>query len=200
MAKHLNYFSEKEARHIENFKDGRTKWLNSIARFIAKLGITADMVSITGFLMIFGFAYFIKRNPIAAIAFLVLHVAIDGLDGPVARVSKKQGNKGAFLDIMCDHTGIFVATAGLVYYGLVNGVIGLVYIYIYTIMIIFTITRNVMGISPKIVIRTKYYVYILFAVYVIAGWNYLNEAMLLFSAIMLPSVLNDFSAIRKKLK
>ncbi len=200
MKKHLNYFSEKESRHIENFKNGRTKWLNPLARFIASMGITANMVSITGFFMIFVFVYFIKRNPIAAIVFLLLHVLTDGIDGPVARVTKKAGNKGAFLDILCDHTGIFVATAGLVYYGLVNGVVGLVYIYIYTIMIVFTIVRNVMRISPKIVVRTKYYVYILFAVYVFSSRNYLNEAMLIFSAIMVVSVLNDFSAIRKKLK
>jgi phosphatidylglycerophosphate synthase len=150
--------------------------------------------------MIFGFVYFIERNPVAAIAFLVLHVAIDGLDGPVARVTGKAGNKGAFLDIMCDHTGIFVATAGLLYYGLVNGVIAIAYIYIYTIMIIFTIIRNVMKTSPKIVIRTKYYIYILYAVYAFTGMNYFNEAMFIFSVIMILSVSNDFSAIRKRLK
>jgi len=200
MKKHLNYFSEKEARHIENFKNGRTKWLNPLARSIAKMGITADMVSILGFVMVFGFVYFVERNPYAAMVLLLLHVMIDGLDGPVARVTGKAGNRGALLDIMCDHTGIVAATAGLVYYGLVNGVVGLAYIYIYTIMIVFTIVRNVMRISPKIVVRTKYYIYILFAVYVFTGMNYLDGAMLLFSAIMLVSVLNDFFAIRKKLK
>jgi phosphatidylglycerophosphate synthase len=200
MAKHLNYFSEKEARHMENFKNGRTKWLNPIARFIANLGITADMVSILGFIMVFGFVYFIERNPYTAMVFLLLHVLIDGIDGPVARVTGKEGNMGAFLDIMCDHTGIFVATAGLVYYGLVNGLVGLTYIYIYTIMIVFTIIRNVMRSSPKFVFRTKYYVYILYAVYVFTSRNYLNEAMVIFSVVMLISVFNDFSAIRKKLK
>jgi len=198
--KHLNYFSEKESKHIENFKNRRTKVLNPIAKFLVKLGITADMISIVGFLMIFGFVYFIKRNPIAAIIFLILHVVIDGFDGPVARVSKKDGNPGAFMDIMCDHTGIVVATAGLIYYGLVNGVIGLAYIYIYTIMIVFTIIRNVMNTSPKIVIRTKYYIYILYAVYALAGLNYFNKAMFIFSVIMMFSVSNDFQAIRKKLK
>ncbi|MBN2112121.1 CDP-alcohol phosphatidyltransferase family protein [Candidatus Woesearchaeota archaeon] len=198
--KHLNYFSEKESGHIENFKNGRTKWFNPIARFLAKAGITADIVSIIGFLMIFGFVYFIERNPIAAIIFIILHIVIDGIDGTVARVTGKDGNRGAFLDIICDHSGIFVATAGLIYYGLVNGVIGLVYIYLYTIMIIFTIIRNVMKTSPKIVLRTKYYVYLLYGVYAFTSRNYLNEAMIIFSAIMIISVYNDFLAIRKKLK
>ena len=200
MKKHLNYFSEKERRHEERFKYLRTRWLNPIARILVDVGVTANFISIIGFLMIFGFVYFIEINPMMAFIFLVLHVIIDGLDGPVARISKREGNKGAFLDIICDHTGIVVAIGGLIYFDLVNGVIGLAYIYLYTIMIIFTIIRNVMRISSRMVLRTKYFVYILFGIYVFWEINYLDAAMVLFSLIMIISTINDFIAIREKLK
>lgn len=197
--KHLNYFSEKEKKHIHKFKRRKSLFVRPLAKALVKIGITANMISLFGFLMIFGFVYFLEQNKLAAAVFLLLHVLIDGIDGPVAKIAGKAGNKGAFVDIMCDHTGIIIATAGLAYYGLVNGAVGIVYTYLYTMMIIYTIIRNVLSASPKMVIRTKYYIYLLYGVYAVWGINYFNQAMIIFSALMLPSVFSGFASIRKKL-
>ena len=196
---HLDYFSEKELKQVNAFKRFRTTYLYPIARVLVKMGCTADFISFIGFLMIFGFVYFIEKNPTTAVIFILLHIIFDGLDGPIARISKKDGSKGAFIDIIADHTGIIIATLGFMYYGLVQDLVGGIYIYLYTIMIVFTIIRNIMKIRPRLVIRSKWMIYILFIIYAFTNINYLNEAMILFSILMFISVSKDLIVIREKL-
>ena len=195
----LNYFCKRDGKLVHKIAKMRAKMFLPVSRLLMNLGITADMVSYFGFLILIGFIFFIERNPALAVVFLILHVVIDAFDGPLAKLAKTAGDGGAFTDILCDHTGMVVVIGTLIYYGFVSGLYGAVYIYVYTIMIIFTIIRNRMKDSPNLVLRTKYYVYILYAVWAFTNMNYLNEALLVFTIIKLPSIYTSYKAIKKKL-
>jgi len=56
-----------------------------------------------------------------------------------------------------------------------------------------------MGISIKFVIRTKYYVYILYGLYAFLGLNYLNTGLLIFSILMVPPLFTSYFIIKKTL-
>ena len=76
--------------------------LNPLAQAIASRGISADQLTLTGFVvgllaipaLAFGFYG-------AGLAFIVLNRLFDGLDGAVARLTKPT-DRGAFLDIALD--------------------------------------------------------------------------------------------------
>ncbi len=46
-----------------------------------------------------------------ACVFLLLHVLLDDIDGPLARAYGTAGSSGAFVDICCDHGGMIVVIA-----------------------------------------------------------------------------------------
>jgi phosphatidylglycerophosphate synthase len=83
-------------------------------------------------------------------------VIIDAFDGSLARLQKKDGDAGSMVDMLCDHTGIIIVVGGLIYTGLLNQTLGYVYSYIYTILIIFIILRNIIKRPIRVVFRTKY--------------------------------------------
>ena len=185
MGKHLNYFSDAELVSIKKFEDWRTKILQPVSRILVKIGITPNMISAIGLFMLAGFVFYIGRNPLYSVYFLALHVVLDAFDGSLARYMKEDSNAGALTDMMCDHTGMFIVTTTLVYQGLVNGSIAIIYVYLYTMMIIFMVTLNRFNIPLRFAIRTKYYLYILFALWAIWGIDYFNAAIAIFTLLMI---------------
>jgi phosphatidylglycerophosphate synthase len=197
---HLNYFSKKEKEKMNKIKDTRTNILLPISKFLKGLGLTANMVSYIGFFILIGFIYFVTKNPILASFFLLAHVLIDAFDGPLARLEKKDGDSGAFTDIICDHTGMVIVVCTLIFINLVNAVLASIYIYIYTIMIIFIIIRNRLKVPIKFVLRTKYYIYLLYAIWAIFNVNYFNYGLIIFIIIMLPETISSYFILKKALE
>lgn len=198
--KDLNYFAEKEAKKQSKFKDFRCKLLLPVSKFLMKAGITADMVSYFGLIILIGFIYFAESNPIYASLFLLAHVCIDAFDGPLARLRKEEGDHGAFTDILCDHTGLIVVICTLIYFDLINAVLAGVYIYIYTVLIIFIIVRNKIKKPVKLVIRTKWYLYIVYGVWAFFGLNYLTYAVAIFTIAKIPTLISSYLIIKRNLK
>lgn len=87
--------------------------LNTIARQLAKTGVSPNMLTLTGFC--FGLAAFaalaLQAYPAAALLVAVNRI-FDGLDGAVARVEKRVSDFGGFLDIVTD----FIFYAGVVFF------------------------------------------------------------------------------------
>ena len=192
----LNYFAGPELKKQNDFKGDRSKWLNFIIILLDKIKLTGDGVSYIGLGLLVGFLYFIISNPIIATIFLFLHVVIDAFDGSLARYQKKDGDAGSMVDMFCDHTGLIIVIGGLMYAGLVNMTLAFIYSYIYTILIILIILRNVIGMPIKIVFRTKYFVYILYGIWAFWGLNYLDYGILLFTILMIYPFVNSFGTIR----
>ena len=196
----LNYFAEKEKIKQNKFKDFRNKLLLPVSKILMKLGITADMVSYFGLVILVGFIYFAESNPIYASLFLLAHVCIDAFDGPLARLRKEEGNAGAFTDIIADHTGLIIVVCALIYFDLINAVLAAIYIYIYTVLIILIIVRNKMKKPAKIIIRTKWYLYIVYGVWAFFGLNYLTYAVAIFTLAKIPTVISSYLIIKRNLK
>jgi phosphatidylglycerophosphate synthase len=76
--------------------------LTPVARFLAAHGVTADRVTLAAFglglMAVPALAFGVYS---AALAFILLNRALDGLDGAVARLSGST-DRGAFLDVACD--------------------------------------------------------------------------------------------------
>lgn len=88
--------------------------LNRLAVAAVKHGISADMVTLAGFMFgLCAFAALAFEAYGGALFFIIFSRLADGLDGPVARHSDKgPGDRGAFFDILCD----FVFYAGIVFF------------------------------------------------------------------------------------
>jgi len=197
--KNLNYFSESESNSMYKFQEFRNKIFLPISKLLMKVGLTANIISYIGLFVLIGFILNINSNPVSAVVFLALHVFIDAFDGPLARLMNQEGNSGAFTDMICDHTGMAVVVVTLIWANLVDPILASIYLYIYTMLIIFVVIRNQMKVPIKFVIRTKYYLYALFALFAIWNLNFLDQGLLLFTVLMLPSLFSSYFVIKKSL-
>lgn len=78
------------------------RWLGRPARALARAGVTADGLSIAGFVVGLGVLPLLAGQAYgAALACILLNRLCDGLDGAVARVAGPT-DRGAFLDVALD--------------------------------------------------------------------------------------------------
>ena len=76
--------------------------LQPLARFLARRGVSADRLSITGFLAgLAAFAALCFGQWLTALLLILLNRLLDGLDGAVARIHGPT-DRGAYLDIALD--------------------------------------------------------------------------------------------------
>src|SRR6266567_8155922 len=84
--------------------------------FLARLGITPHMLTISSLLLMSITGFLLSQNYIFIGAiFLLLGGLLDGIDGELARVTNRATKFGAFLDSICDHSGDFVLSLGLLW-------------------------------------------------------------------------------------
>ncbi len=183
----LNYFSEEEQEKQKAFETKRDRFFDPVVSLFIKLKISPNFISLLGMLTLVPFAYFTLSNPhpgkslIVADIFLAAHIVLDGIDGPLARKMGVSGAHGSFVDMICDHSGMAIFTVILSFAGIINGSIGNVYVFLYTMAIIFVISLDLLQKPFKWVFRSKYFFYLMFLVYSFGGPEYFNEALILFS-------------------
>jgi phosphatidylglycerophosphate synthase len=92
------------------------KVLQPFLLFLASFGITPTMLTISSLILMLvsGFA-FSQNHLIIGGIFLLLGGLLDGIDGELARVTNHATKFGAFLDSICDHSGDFAVSLGLLW-------------------------------------------------------------------------------------
>lgn len=192
MSDNLHYFSAKEyvvQKKFQNFRDGSLKFLVKPLIF---LKITPDIVTFASFLCVLIFSYFLVTSPYIALTFLFLHVALDGIDGVLARLTNKSSRAGAFLDILNDHTGFIVVIGALIFYNFLIPILGFVYVYLYSLLVVLLVYCNSLDITPKFTLRTKYLLYIVYAIYALSGLNFFQPAVFIFTILTVPFATDIF--------
>ncbi len=97
----------------------RTWYGRSLKPFLlllASFGITPTMLTISSLLLILVSSFVLSQNHlIMGAIFLLLGGLLDGIDGELARVTNHATKFGAFLDSLCDHSGDFALSLGLLW-------------------------------------------------------------------------------------
>ncbi len=137
----------------------RARLLAPLLWFFVKCHISADILTFASLASGLAFcpAYFFSKP--VALALLALHVCLDGLDGPLARYAKTASRKGSFTDTMTDQIVVTASTITLITASVVWVVSGACYIFIYTVVVAFSMIRNAMEIPYAWVVRPRFFVY-----------------------------------------
>lgn len=167
---------------------------------LIKLKITANMVSyFSAFLGIVSVIVLFYDIKISAIILLISFV-FDGIDGSLARASKKDNLEGSITDCFCDQIVISSTTIGLIAIGIIDPTIGGLYLVTYPIVIIFSIIRNLINKPRTYVLRPRIIVYATFILYAFTNINLMNWVVLPLSLILLFQIIVDFYFLRGNLK
>ena len=94
---------------------------NTISILLIKIGITANILTILGFILIIIASFFIiSNNLVIGGIFLLISSTFDMLDGSIARASKTTSLFGAFLDSTIDRISEFLIFSSILIYYLIN--------------------------------------------------------------------------------
>jgi len=185
MIGNFHYFSSKEEKHQERFRLMRDKMLRVFLKPLIWLHISPNMLTFVSFISLGGFFYFFIDNPLFSIIFLFIHVLLDGVDGSLARATGKSSRAGSFLDMLNDHTGMVIVVATVMHYSMLNSLLGLIYVYTYSLFVVFILYQNSLGVPPNIVFRSKYLFYALYMLWALSGINIFNAITTIFILLTL---------------
>jgi len=142
-----------EAFVMAPLRELRQKLLGPFAAFLARCGVTADMLSFAALIPALGFCLLVSFN--IALAFWLMAIALvcDGLDGVLARQAGTSSLGGAFTDTCCDLCVLTLLLAGLVWRGTINPVLALFFLFMYTFFGIFFILHYLLHVSTRWLLR-----------------------------------------------
>ena len=192
-------YSGSEERFLYTWQRARQTLLLPLAAMLDTLHITPDMLSWASVAL--GVAFFFVARFRFDIAFwlLVGSVFFDTLDGVLARYRRASSSKGAFTDTFCDIAVVALTVGGLVWQGSMNPVLGIIFVYLYTILVVFLLIHLLLGVSSRGIIRpSRMLLYAFVAIYYIFDKNWLDY-LLYFYLIAIPMLGLSYWRIRRAL-
>lgn len=156
----VNCYSEGEDGFMKWGQALRGKWLRPFLESLGKIGMRANHLTLLSLLT--GLAFcpsFLLGKPIVAFLLLLLHVLLDGLDGPLARLQGKASNRGSFTDTMADQLVVTAAAITMIQSGHAGIWPGGLYIFFYTVVVAFAFVRSAMATPYSWLFRPRFLVF-----------------------------------------
>ena len=177
----------------------RGRLLSPLLTVLVRLGIQADHITLLSTIAGLSFCpLFFVCKPLSFVM-LGLHVLLDGLDGPLARYTGTASNRGSFTDTMADQLVITASMITLICSNTVGILPGILYIVVYTTVVLFAFVRNTLAIPYTWLVRPRFFIYIWIVVdtYIYPGT--IDYILWLFTVVLAVKVLTGFIKIRNRI-
>ncbi len=168
-------YSDSEALLLYPWQRLRQVVLLPLAAMLDALHITPDMLSWASVILGAGFFFLARLRFDIAFWLLVASVLLDAVDGVLARYHRVPSSKGAFTDAFCDEAVVALTVGGLVWEGSVNPVLGLVFVYLYTMLVTLLVIHQMLAVSSHWIIRpSRMLLYAFVGIYYFFHENWLD--------------------------
>ena len=167
----MDYFSDEEREQQQAFSSYRDAKLKPLTAALDKMGITPNMV--TGFavlLLILGCLAGPDWGWTASFL-LFFYCVLDGIDGPLARASKKQNDGGAIIDMVADQAGVVLAPAAAIYHLGTDGISAVFFASSYIAFIALVVYANGAGVTLFKFVRIKYFFYFIYCLSILINYD-----------------------------
>ncbi len=192
-------YSEDEELVLGPWQRIRQFFLAPIAAVLSHLGISPDMLSYAS--VGFGVGFFLLAPLHFTIAFwlLVTSIILDGLDGVEARLKGMNTPRGSFTDMFCDQAVVAFSVAGMVWRGSINPVLAILFVYVYTALVIFLMLHRMLQVSSHWIVRpSRMMLYAAIALDFFFGINLLNILLTTY-LLAFPMLVLSYWRLRKAL-
>lgn len=196
----VNCYSDGEGAFMYWGQELRRKLLGPLLILMTSLKIRASHVTLGS--LLFGLAFcplYLMGFEAWAFAALVLHVALDGLDGPLARHAGTASSRGSFTDTMADQVVVTATIIAMIQAGSAGIWVGGLYAFLYTVVVVFAMVRNALEEPYSWLFRPRFLVFVWFAIETYWWSNTLNIVLWLAVALLALKTLTGFVSIRKKI-
>lgn len=192
-------YSARERDWMVRTQAYRAVLFGPVLRAMARIGLKPDHLTALSLVVGLSFCPLYFVNPPWALAALVLHIVLDGMDGPLARYLGVASPKGSFTDSMADQAVIVATTITLAIAGTIGWLPGVLYLISYTVVVLFAMARNALRDPYSWLFRPRFYVYGWIAVELYGLPGTLDYLLCFFSAILMLKVATGFRGIRRNM-
>lgn len=196
----FNCYSSGERGAMAWTQDVRARALGPLLLLLRRLGVTANHLTLASLAVGVAFAPLLLCGyPSHALAALGLHLLLDGLDGPLARLAKTASGRGSFSDATSDQIVVAVVTVTLMKAQVIGPLVGGLHLFLYTLVVVFATVRSAMGIPYSWVVRPRLLIYAWLVVELYFWPGTLVVLLWACNALLSVKLLTGFLKIRQQL-
>jgi phosphatidylglycerophosphate synthase len=193
-------YSGGEGAFMNRWQAWRGRLLYPLLATLTRLRITPGHLTLLSLLAGLAFCpVFIWGSKLLAFGLLLAHVILDGLDGPLARHTGKASNRGSFTDTTSDQVVVAFSTVTLIHTGYAGIWSGGLYIFFYTMVVIFAMVRSALAIPYSWLVRPRFIVFAWSAVEVYLWPGTLEIILWIVSLLLAIKMVTGFIRIRRQI-
>ncbi len=151
---------------------------------LAALRISPNAVSFSQVILAGVIAWLMPSQPRVGFVLFIAAIALDGIDGALARATNRVTKFGALFDQYCDHIREVIVVAGLAWHGALNPFLAAIYGVMYPGFNLTLYLCNANRVPLPFAIKSYLVVYPALFVYLWFGANFLDAAVALSIASM----------------
>jgi phosphatidylglycerophosphate synthase len=196
----ITCYSEEEGEFMRRSQHLRAELLRPLLATLARLHVSPNHLTL--FSLLAGLAFcpvFLWCSKLAAFGLLLLHVLLDGLDGPLARHTQRASNRGSFTDTAADQIVVAFSTLTMIHAGYTGAWPGGLYLFCYSLVVVFAMVRNALAIPYSWLVRPRFLVYGWMPVEVYIWRGSLEVVLWLLTILLAIKTLTGFIQIRRKI-
>jgi|GEM_PF-423404 len=195
------------------YSDGERKWmvfgqrlraivLQPLLQLLSVFRVSPDTITLLSAIAGLAFVPLVFADYVkTAIGMLVIHVLLDGLDGPLARYQDRASARGSFTDTCADQ---LVVTAVTITWMIgastkVAVVAGSIFIVVYALVVAMAMVRNAMEIPYSWLVRPRFMVYAAVAIDLLFHWQSTLPILAICDVVLLWKALTGFRALRQRI-
>lgn len=196
----ITCYSDGEGEFMRQSQEWRGRWLRPLLVALERTGCRPGHVTLLSLLAGLAFCpVFLWSSQPVALGLLVLHVLLDGLDGPLARHLGRASNRGSFTDTMADQFVVTFSTLTLIHAGIASLWPGAMYLLFYTVVVLFAMARNAMAIPYSWLVRPRFFVFACIPLELYLWPGSLDLLLWVTAALLAWKALTGFVKIRRRL-
>lgn len=157
-------YSAGERKWMELTQEWRGRWLASLLDRLTVWKVTPDQVTLLSLAAGLACCGLWAYSSVAGLLCLVLHVLLDGFDGPLARRQRTASPRGSFTDTMADQTVVTAVALTLMFSGRLGVLAGGGFIFLYAVVALFAMARNALRCPYAWLVRPRLVFYAWIAV------------------------------------
>jgi len=200
MKEKVTCYSDGEGALMHLSQTWRAELLRPLLERLKQVGLRANHITLAGLLS--GLAFcpaLLLGYPNAALAFILLHVLLDGLDGPLARFRGEASNRGSFVDTMADQAVVTASTLALIEAGFVSIWPGGLYLFFYAIVVGFAMVRNALAAPYSWLFRPRFLVFAWIGIELYLWPGSLEVVLWIAAALLAMKAVTGFITIGKRI-
>ena len=164
---------------------------------LARLGVPPNAVSLTQIPLAVAIAVLLPTQPRLAFALFVATLALDGVDGALARATGRSSRFGAFIDQYADHAREVIVVAALAAHGALHPSVAVLYALLYPGLNVTLHVCNTHGVAVPFAVKSYLTFYPALFLYLWFGTNLLDAAGTLTVGFMAAGVANGVWRLRR---